>query len=83
MYRYHLDQALEPIAGRFNAEILAKGEDLERTLGPDQKRLLDELDGMHFRRSGALVVASFDLGIEVGKAFSAHRLRQHLQAGGP
>ncbi len=81
--RHHLDQALEPIARRFNAEIVARGEALEKTLSGDQKKLLDDLDGVHFRRSGALVVASFDLGIEVGKAFSAHRLRLHPPAEAP
>ncbi|MBM3274964.1 MAG: hypothetical protein FJZ00_07415 [Candidatus Sericytochromatia bacterium] len=83
MLRHHLDQALEPIAKEFNAQILARGEELELTLTAAQKVLLDDLEGIHFRRSSAMVVASFDLGVEVGKALCGFRLRTAALEVGP
>ena len=83
MFSHHLDQALEPMTLSFDLAILAKGEELENTLGSDQIRLLEELEAIHSRRTGALVAASFDLGIEVGKALGMNRTSLHPPPAGP
>ncbi len=76
-----LEDILRSIAAPYDDEIGAKGREIEAALCGGKRRLVDDLDALHWSRAGAMASVAYEVGVAVGKRIGSDRGRSRGNGG--